>query len=130
MERVHRFEHLRSRHKIKQLLWLSTIKVIESLPSPTQTGCIGGLPYRPMLTFSSPTAQRIPIWTVTWAASSSSSLWQALDRSPHLRPCPRRRPSKKGDAWRHHLSQCVLFRGTQKESEMIVPFKDMYSPLF
>ena len=27
---------------------------------------------------------------------------------PHLWPRPRRRPTKKGDTWRHHLSQCVL----------------------
>lgn len=34
------------------------------------------------------------------------------------------------DARRHHLSQRVIFRGTQKESGTIAPFNEIDNPLF
>ena len=71
MERVHRFEHPRSRHKIKQLLWLSTIKVIESLPSPTHTGCIGGSQSLPMPTSSSVPEMLVKVSILTICRTSS-----------------------------------------------------------
>lgn len=83
MERVHRFEHLRSRHKIKQLLWLSTIKVIESLPSPTHTGCIGGSQSLPMPTSSSVPEMLVKVSNLTICRTSSPGTRLSLRKSAY-----------------------------------------------